>query len=144
MVGKIKLHTQIVALPGQELWRFCQYLVAHRKACVEAEGVDQTYYIIYPSQVLTFADVNVLRRTATVCSWDDTSSIVLGRLVIMRTPDSTNEIFRLTTSLPMAVVQDQMYVLLLPFGGLDFGRKPLVSVKVMSLTRTWAARFHLH
>lgn len=44
--------------------------------------------------------------------------------------------FQLTISLPMVGVQDHMYVLLMAFEQLDFGRKPLVLVKVMSLTRT--------
>ena len=34
----------------------------------------------YVTAQLTFVEARALRRTATVCSWDETSSIVFGRL----------------------------------------------------------------
>ena len=65
---------------------------------------------IHIRATLTLADVRVLLSTATVCSWDDTSSIVLGRLAIIQCNGCEWGIASLTISLPMAAERDQTYV----------------------------------
>lgn len=76
----------------------------------------------------TLVDVSVLRRTATVCSCADTSSMVFGRLEAQLEVHAQEILAQLTIFQPMAVVQDRLPVSLFPWAVV--GRRPLLVVDV--------------
>ena len=71
--------TRRVALLMQGSLMFCLYLAGHRTTYVEAKKSQQRL-LRRSIRHLTFVDDRVFSSTATICSCDDTSSIVRGRL----------------------------------------------------------------
>jgi hypothetical protein len=72
------MRTQTVAVPMLGWWMFFQFPVGRKRACAVAKSNEFPTSAIHGAP--TFVEVRVLRRTATVWSCAETSSIVFGRL----------------------------------------------------------------
>lgn len=71
--------TQRAVVKAPEWWTSSRCQVGRRKACAgatKAESKDNSMRL----RARTLVDVRVFRRTATVCSWAETSSMVFGLL----------------------------------------------------------------